>query len=249
MEGNERLGAESLRLSFPVRRIATVLAVVIAILSAVSFAGEVISDFVIVGDKYVDRITEWVDVNHEGSIPTWYATITLASCALMLGVIAIDAAQRRKPYPRQWAALAVIFALLSLEEILGVHSEATGRLRSIVSITEGPGYAIALAVIALIGLAAVALLFGRFYLQLPSKWRRWFTIGALIYVLGVFASDAVGDYLISAAGDATLAYDIVLTVEEALEMTGVLIFIVMLLEYIRTFVGTGSFAVTDPLVT
>ena len=58
-----------------------------------------------------------------------------------------------------------------------------------------------------------------------------------------------GDYLISAAGDATLAYDIVLTVEEALEMTGVLIFIVMLLEYIRTFVGTGSFAVTDPLVT
>ena len=29
----------------------------------------------------------------------------------------------------------------------------------------------------------------------------------------------------------------------------VLIFIVMLLEYIRTFVGTGSFAVTDPLVT
>ena len=231
------------------RRLATTLAVVIVALSAVSFAGEVISDFVITDNKYVDRIVEWIDVNHEGSIPTWYATITLASCAAMLAVISVDAARRGKPYPLQWAALAVIFALLSLEEILGVHSEATARLRSIVSITDGPGYAIALVVIAIVGLVVLALLFGRFYLQLPSRWRTWFTIGGVVYLIGVFASDAVGDYLISAAGEPTLAYDVVLTVEEALEMTGVLIFIVMLLEYIRTFVGSVSFAVTDPAVT
>ena len=249
MAGTERLGGESLSLSVPVRRLATGLAVVIVVLSAVSFAGEIISDFVIVDNKVVDRIVEWIDVNREGSIPTWYATITLASCAVMLGLIAIDAARRRKPYPLHWAALAAIFALLSLEEILGVHSEATGRLRAIVSITDGPGYAIALAVIALIGLVLVAVLFGRFYLQLPSRWRMWFTIAAAIYLIGVFASDAVGDYLITAAGEPTLAYDIVLTVEEALEMTGVLIFIVMLLEYIRTFVGTVSVAVTDPVAT
>jgi hypothetical protein len=246
--GSERLGEESLSLSVPVRRLATVLAVVIVVLSLVSFVAEVVSDFVIVDNKYVDRIAEWVDVNREGSIPTWYATITLASCAVMLGLIAVDAARRKRPYPLHWAALAVIFALLSLEEILGVHSEATGRLREIVSITDGPGYAIALALIVLVGLAIVAVLFGRFYLQLPSKWRTWFTIAAVIYAVGVFASDAVGDYLITAAGEPTLAYDIVLTIEEALEMTGVLIVIVMLLEYIRTFVGTVSLSVAEPVI-
>jgi hypothetical protein len=245
--GSERLGGESLSLSIPVRRLGTALAVVIVVLSAVSFAGEVISDFVIVDNKYVDRIVEWIDVNREGSIPTWYATITLASCAALLGIIALDAARRRKPYPFHWAALGLIFALLSLEEILGIHSEATGRLRELVSITDGPGYAIALVLIGLVGLAIVALLFGRFYLHLPSRWRTWFTIAAVVYAIGVFASDAVGDYLITAAGEPTLAYDVVLTVEEALEMTGVLIVIVMLLEYIRTFVGPVSVAVTDPI--
>lgn len=247
MGASERLGGESLSLSIPVRRLGTALAVVIVVLSAVSFAGEVISDFVIVDNKYVDRIVEWIDVNREGSIPTWYATITLASCAALLGIIALDAARRRKQYPFHWAALGLIFALLSLEEILGIHSEATGRLRELVSITDGPGYAIALALIGLVGLAIVALLFGRFYLHLPSRWRTWFTIAAVVYAIGVFASDAVGDYLITAAGEPTLAYDVVLTVEEALEMTGVLIFIVMLLEYMRTFVGPVSVAVTDPI--
>ena len=247
MGGSERFGGESLSLSVPVRRLATALAVVIIVLSVVSFVGEIVSDFVIVDNKYVDRIVEWIDVNREGSIPTWYATITLASCAVLLGLIAVDAARHRKPFPFHWAALGVIFALLSVEEILGVHSEATGRLRELVSITDGPGYAIALALIALVGLAIVALLFGRFYLHLPARWRTWFTIAAVIYAIGVFASDAVGDYLITSAGEPTLAYDIVLTIEEALEMTGVLIFIVMLLEYIRTFVGTVTFAVTDPV--
>ena len=221
----------------------------IIVLSAVSFAAVVISDFVIVDNKYVDRIVEWIDVNREGSIPTWYATITLASCAVMLGIIAVDALRRAKPYPFHWAALGVIFALLSLEEILGVHSEVTGRLRDLVSITDGPGYAIALVLIALAGLAIAALLFGRFYMHLPSRWRTWFTIAVVLYAIGVFASDAIGDYLITAAGEPTLAYDVVLTIEEMLEMTGVLIFIVMLLEYIRTFVGTVSFTVTDPLGT
>ena len=217
----------------------------IIVLSAVSLAAVVISDFVIVDNKYVDRIVEWIDVNREGSIPTWYATITLASCAVMLGIIAVDALRRAKPYPFHWAALGVIFALLSLEEILGVHSEVTGRLRDLVSITDGPGYAIALVLIALAGLAIAALLFGRFYMHLPSRWRTWFTIAVVLYAIGVFASDAIGDYLITAAGEPTLAYDVVLTIEEMLEMTGVLIFIVMLLEYIRTFVGTVSFTVTD----
>jgi hypothetical protein len=235
-----------LELSVRVRRLARALIVVIVALSASSFVGQVVVEFVIAENKYLDRIAEWVDVNREGSLPTWYATMTLMACAVMLGVIAVDAARRRRPYPLHWAASGVVFALLSLEEILGVHSEATRVLRSVVSITEGPGYALALGAIALVGLVVVVLIFGRFYLHLPSRWRWSFTIAAIIYLTGVFASDAIGDYLIAANGEHTLPYIVVLTLEEILEMTGVLIFLVMLLEYIRSFVGRVSFDVIDP---
>jgi hypothetical protein len=235
-----------LRLSVATRRVALVLGCLIVLFSVASFVGQIVSEFVVTENKYLDRIAEWLDVNREGSIPTWYATVTLMACAVMLGIIALEAFRRRRPYPFHWAALAVAFALLSLEEILGIHSEATRVLRSIVSITEGPGYALALGAVLIVGLAIVVVVFGRFYLHLPARWRWWFTIATVIYLTGVFASDAVGDYLISASGEASLAYIIVLTVEEALEMIGVLIFIVMLLEYVRTFVGGVSFEVRDP---
>lgn len=206
-------------------------------LSVASFIGQVVAEFVVTENEYVDRITDWLDVNAEGSVPTWYAAITLMACAVMLGVIAVDARLRRRPYPYHWAALAVLFALLSLEEILGIHSQATKVLRSIVSITEGPGYILALGAIGLVGLAILAVLFGRFYMHLPGRLRRWVTAAAVIYLIGVFASDAVGDYLRTESGDSTLPYIVVLTIEEAFEMVGVLIFIVMLLDYIGRYVG------------
>jgi hypothetical protein len=247
LTGSEPQAGDPVRRTVSIRRVAWILAIVIAALSLTSFVAEVVATFVVVGNKYVDRIAEWLEVDREASLPTWYAVITLMACAVLLAVIARDAFQRGRPFPRHWAALAVIFALLSLEEIIGIHSEATQRLRALVSITEGFGYAIALGAIALVGLGLVALLFGRFYLHLPVRWRMWFTIGAVIYLIGVFASDAVGDYLITASGAPTLAYVVVQTVEEAFEMAGVLIFIVMLLDYIRTFVGRVSFEVTDPV--
>lgn len=238
---------ESGRATVSIRRVASTLAAVIAILTATSFVAEVLAFFVIPGNKYLMRIAEWLEVDREASLPTWYAVITLMVCAVLMAIIARDAFRRHGPFARHWAALAAIFALLSLEEIIGIHSEVTQRLRDVVSITEGFGYAIALTAIALLGLGLVAVLFGRFYLHLPVRWRMWFTIGAVIYLIGVFASDAVGDYLITASGEPTLAYVVVQTIEEAFEMTGVLIFIVMLLDYIRTFVGRVSFEVTDPL--
>ena len=53
----------------------------------------------------------------------------------------------------------------------------------------------------------------------------------------MLGSDAIGDYLASTFGGGSLLYILVLTIEEALEMTGVLIFIVLFLEYIARFVG------------
>ncbi len=226
-----------MRLSVSARAVANGLAVLIVIISLVSFGGQVVSEFVITENEYVDAMTHLVDVNAEASIPTWYAAITLMACSVMLGVIAIGARLHLRPYPGQWALLSIGFALLSIEEIIGIHSQATRVLRSMVSITEGPGYVLALGAIGLVGLAVLGLVFGRFFMHLPARWRSRFAIGGVVYIMGVFGSDAIGDYLRTAFGPASFLYIVVLTVEEALEMIGVLIFIVALLEYIQAFVG------------
>jgi hypothetical protein len=222
-----------------VRRVVQVLAVLITGFSLVSFSGQVVSEFVITGNDYVDRIAHWLDVNAEASIPTWYAAVTLLSCSVLLAVIAVSARRRDRPYPAQWAILSIGFALLSLEEIIGVHSQATKVLRSVVGSTDGSGitFVLILGALGLVGVVVLAALFGRFFLHLPRRWRILFGIGLVAYLFGVLASDAVGDTLRAAFGEAGLPYIVVLTLEEALEMIGVLIFIYALLEYARTYVG------------
>jgi hypothetical protein len=230
---------EHLRLSISVRRVVQGMTVLILAFSLLSFIGQMVSEFVIPDNDYVERIAHWLDVNAEASIPTWYAAVALMSCSVLLAIVALAARRLGRPYPLQWALLSIGFALLSLEEIIGVHSQATKVLRSVVSSTDGAGlvYLLVLGVVAVVGIIVLVALFGRFFLHLPRRWRMLFGIGLVIYLIGVLASDAVGDYLRSAFGEAGLVYIVVLTLEEALEMIGVLIVIYGLLEYIRTFVG------------
>lgn len=230
---------EPLRLSLSVRRVVQILVVLILGFSLVSFGGQVVSEFVITENDYVERIAHWLDVNAEASIPTWYAAVTLMSCSVLLAVIAISARRRGRPFPAQWALLSIGFALLSLEEIIGVHSQATKVLRSIISQSDGSSitYALILSALGLVGIVILVAVFGRFFLHLPRRWRVLFGIGLVTYLIGVIASDAVGDYLRAAVGDTGLPYIVILTLEEALEMIGVLIFIYALLDYVRTYVG------------
>jgi hypothetical protein len=230
---------EPLHLSISVRRVVQGLSILILAFSLVSFIGQVVSEFVVPNNDYVERIAHWLDVNAEASIPTWYAALALMSCSVLLAIIALAGRRHGRPYPLQWGLLSIGFALLSLEEIIGVHSQATKVLRTVASSTDGAGlvYILVLGAMAVVGIIVLVALFGRFFLHLPRRWRILFGIGLVIYLIGVLASDAVGDVLRSAFGEAGLVYIVVLTLEEALEMIGVLIVIYGLLEYIRTFVG------------
>ena len=218
----------------------------IAAFSVVSLIGQVVAEFVIVENEYVDTIAHWLDVNAEASIPTWYAAVALFAVSVMLGVIATAARRQGRPYALQWALLAIGFAFLSLEEIIGVHSQVTKVLRRLADATDGPWLLIGLGLIGIVGLVVAVALFGRWFVALPRRWRTWFAIGGLVYMAGVLGSDAIGDYIASTFGGTSLLYIVVLTIEEALEMTGVLIFIVLLLEYIARFVGPVTVKVREP---
>jgi hypothetical protein len=231
---------------FSLRRIVQILGSLIVAFSIISFIGQVIVQFVVPNNEVISRVTHWLDVNAESSIPTWYASLTLMLCSILLAFIAYAAKVQNRPYPLHWASLSVGFALLSLEEVIGIHSQVFKVLRSGVSITKGSGYILVLGALALAGLAVLVLLYGRFFLHLPKRWRYLFVTGLIIYLTGVLATDTVGDYLRTAFGESSILYTVVLTVEEALEMTGVLIFIYALVDYIRQYIGSIHFQVRDP---
>lgn len=79
---------------------------------------------------------------------------------------------------------------------------------------------------------AVALIFFRMIVQLPSPVRRLFILAALMYLSGAIVMETVGGHYVTAWGHDSLRYALCTTAEELLEMMGVVVFIYALLSYL-----------------
>jgi hypothetical protein len=83
---------------------------------------------------------------------------------------------------------------------------------------------------------AVAMIFGlsylKFLLHLPTKTRWRFVIAATLYLGGALGMELIGGRYADSHGMENLAYSMTATVEESLEMAGVIVFIYALLNYI-----------------
>ncbi len=72
-----------------------------------------------------------------------------------------------------------------------------------------------------------------FVRRLPSDSKKHFIIAACIYIGGALIMEMVGSHLAESQGQQYLPYALVATVEEILEMIGIVTFIYSLLYYLR----------------
>lgn len=170
-----------------------------------------------------------LDAGWEASIPTYYSALLLLLAAALLGVIGRHVLQTRAPYARHWLALAVIFLLMSMDEVVSLHEGLSDPVRGALGLGGALYYA--WIVPALVFVAALGLAYGRFLFHLPPSVRRWFIAAAVTYVGGAAGMEGIGGLLAGTAGEQTLAYGLAATFEEGLEMLGVVVFIYALLCY------------------
>ncbi|QKQ78009.1 hypothetical protein FBB35_30800 [Nostoc sp. TCL240-02] len=115
---------------------------------------------------------------------------------------------------------------------MGLHERLTTPLRGTFNTSGSLYYAwvIAGAIFVLLFL----LVFGRFVATLPGKTRRLFFIAGTIYIAGAIASELVGGYYEYYYTPFNMVYVFIATIEEVLEMVGIVIFIYALLSYISS---------------
>ena len=179
------------------------------------------------------------DLGHEPSIPAWYSSIALLASSVLLAAVALASRRRHAPYVRHWAGLALIFLGLAVDEVVMFH-EGLGRPITERFDTHGilylpwviPGAAFVL---------AVAAAYSRFLLHLPSRTGRLFVAAGAIFVGGAIGMELAAAAVIEAYTDASLYHTAVQTIEESLEMLGIVLFIYALLDYLQRMVGTVTF--------
>ncbi len=170
-------------------------------------------------------------VNAEGKIPTWYSAVMLLGCAALLLAIALHCSA--KDQRRRWFVLAGLFAMFSLDEAAGIHDEMSGYLHALMP-TEGflrSTWVIpAMFFVAALGVWMIPLL-----RSISRRTSALFILAGSMYVGGALGVEMIGAAYLSAhdLNMQSSAYALLATVEELLEMSGVIVFIYALLRHMQ----------------
>ena len=174
------------------------------------------------------------NLNEESNIPTFYSAFNLALCSILLAIIAGKKQINNSRYTKHWQFLSLLFFLLAIDEIAMIHEILT-ILRK--PLNASGFFYFTWVVPAIIFLIILSFVFISFLKSLPKRIRTLFIFSGIIYVVGAIGVEMVSGYHSEIYGENNFAYGIITTVEELLEMMGILAFIYSLLFYLQNYLG------------
>lgn len=236
---NATSNAAPLTLSINPRRVALAMLGAIALLATLSSLARYVEVALPVGEYGgVREICYRFDLDRENTLPSWYSSMTLLSCATLLALIAMLKRRRGERFFAHWALLAVTFVYLAIDESVSLHEILIVPLRRRLDL-GGPLY-FAWVIPGSIAVAAFALTYLNFLRHLPRRTALLFLAAGATFVGGALGIELIGGALADAEGLHSLRYTLAMTSEEVCEMLGVTLFVYALLDYLRTQAGSCS---------
>lgn len=200
------------------------LAAVMVVLVALS-----ITVRVLVGDVQEHRILKRLVLGSEASPSAFFGTLLLASCSLLLALIAMRHKQNGMRWWRHWCVLAAIFAVLAYDEAAMLHERLTSPLRTYFD--AGGIFYYTWVIPGLLFVLVVGCMYWPMLRALPRYCRRTFLLGGSVYVGGALGMEMVEAQYVDTYGPGRGA-GMITTVEETAEMVGLLIFLHGLVRYL-----------------
>ena len=184
---------------------------------------------------YIDYI-KFLDLDIENNLPSFYSTMAIELCALILFFIYINKNQQQDRERKHWLGLTIIFAFLGFDEMAQIHEEFSDIFDMLI---DASGllyfpwvipYGIAVAVVGIIYLP--------WLLRLPKHTRQRFIIAGMAFLGGAIVVEMISANYADLYGDEDWRYSFTYTIEETLEMTGIALFARALLLYISETINT-----------
>lgn len=180
----------------------------------------------------IETFPQFFNFDHEANFPSIYSALSLGFCGYLLSMIAAFKRTERAAYARHWKWLSIIFFALAVDEACSIHEISIPLLRTVIK-SEGFLYfpwILPASILVFIFL----LVFRKFIFSLPLRTKALFILAGAIYVGGAIGMESIGGYIADTPGLHPAAYSVAATIEELLEMLGVIIFIYALLSYIKS---------------
>lgn len=165
--------------------------------------------------------------NLEQNVPTWYSVCALCAAALLLLAVGGKEQQAQHPCATHWLALGLIFLVLSLDELISLHELWAFPLTYFFP-RQFPHRAWYL--LAPLPLLVLAVVYWRFWKSLAPSTRHGLCLAAGLYVGGAVGVESIEGLFYHTTESHNLGTDLASAVEEAMEMSGVVVLIRTLLQ-------------------
>ena len=203
---------------------------IIAFLLVLANIGGLFSKFVL-GHGSLKGLVPLFILDKEKNIPTFFSVLLMLSATLLLVIITLVNIKNRLPHVSKWGLLSFGFLYMAFDEAFQFHERLTLPAKTLLN-EKNLGIFYSAWVIPGIALVVfLGLFFLRFLLYLPAKTRFRFLMAATFYIGGAIGMECVGGKYFEIHGTFDLTYGIITTVEESLEITGLIFFIWALLKY------------------
>ena len=189
-------------------------------------------------DDELFGLVDLFDLAIEGNIPILYSAVAMLFCSALLALITHTNWHKPDGKRFYWLGLTMLFLFLALDEGAVIHEAVGDYFEQYLSAT---GFFYFMWVVPY-GIATVVLglVFLKFVLGLPKNTRLRFIVAGVIFLTGVLGIEMLGAREAALHGTETVAYCVLYTIEEMLEMLGIIVFIYALLSHIVQETGPLS---------
>lgn len=226
--------ANEVRLSVDSRSVATVLLVLAASILAANIALTIVAPALGFDSMLVAKLAKAVDVDRERNIPAFFSMLNLVLAASLLGVITFIKQMQGAAYRGYWATLAIGFLYMAFDEIAEIHEKIIEPMRVVLGGDNLGAFYFAWVVPGIVLVMVLAVVFLRFWWNLPARTRLQFLVAGALFLSGAIGVELLNGKYAEIYGKADPWYKMLSTVEEVLEMVGVIAFVKALIDYLAT---------------
>lgn len=177
-------------------------------------------------------MTRMLNLNAEVNIPTFYSVVLLLTCSALLGLIAYLKGTQRAPYTLHWQILSAGFLLMAADEFMSFHELFTGMTDRQLHLENSVWLKFSWVIPGLLVIALMGISYVRFLQHLHRTHRIRFLLAGAIYCTAIIGLETLGGHYVALHGADNFGYSLLTTLEEGMEMSGLILFINALLHYI-----------------
>jgi hypothetical protein len=181
---------------------------------------------------YTDRLFPFFDLDDEYNIPTFFSVMLLIFAALLLAAVALLTGKRPASDLSKWLILSFGFLCMAYDEAFLVHERLIHPVRSLLGNASLGIFYYAWVIPGAALVCFLALFYLKFLLRLPARTRYRFLLAAMLYLGGCIGFELIGGWYAESNGTKSMTYNLITTIEESLEMGGLVVFIDALLKYL-----------------